>query len=214
MGEVIDMDPFNRLPERYRERAREIAARVRDIDAMLAPTEPVKIGEAVVRMFRQFLPQPGVDPADMAAEYREACKDLPEWAISEAANDFLWGRIETHTGLYMPICAQFAKHVRSILVPFYSERSALRIEASKLVERAEDDRRRHQIAIERSDPAVRQRVAALVEKATAGLPKQLSAPRAGLGEEQQGRLDALKKPRQFVSKIAETKIGKAQDANK
>lgn len=208
MGEVIDTDPFNRLPERYRERAREIAARVRDIDVMLAPTEPVKIGEAVVRMFRQFLPQPGVDPADMAAEYREACKDLPEWAISEAANDFLWGRIETHTGLYMPICAQFAKHARSILVPLYSERSALRTEASKLIERAEDEQRRHQIAIERSDPAVRRRVAALAERVTIGAAKKQSLTHTGLDAESQRRLDALKKPRQFVSKIAETKLAK------
>lgn len=209
MGEVIDMDPFQRLPERYRNRAREIAARVRDIDAMMSPAEPVKIGEAVVRMLRQFREQPGVDPSEMGAEYRAACRDLPEWALSEAANDFLAGRVDNHTGQFMPTCAEFAKRARSIMLPFLSERAGLRTEASKLIERAADEHRRNEIAIERSDPAVKARVAALTEKVTKGAAKKQALTHSGLDAEKQRRMDALRKPVPFKSKIDQTRIGRS-----
>lgn len=208
MGEVLDLDPFKRLPERYRNRAREISLRVSEIDAMLKPCEPGKIGEAMVRMFRQFREQPGTDHADMASEYRAACRDLPEWAISESANDFLGGRVENHTGRFMPTCAEFAKRARSIITPFLAERSALRIEASKLIERAEDDRRRHLIDLERQDPNVRRRVSELVSQFSAGTTKPMRLTHSGIDPEKQNRLDALKKQRPFASKIAQTKIGK------
>lgn len=213
MTDLVTKDAFKRLPEQYRKRAWEIASRVRDIDAMLKPSDPAKIGEAVVRMFRQFLPQQGVDPADMAAEYRAACASLPEWAITEAADDYLWGRVDCHTGRYMPICAEFAKRARSILVPILAERSVLRFEADKLVQRAEDDRRRHLVEIERSDPAIRSRIAAMLESAAAGGAKRQSLTHAGLSPDKQARLDALKKPRQFTSKIAETRIVKGDARN-
>lgn len=208
MSDLPSKANFGRLPEHYRRRAGEIANRVRDIDAMLQPCLPAKIGDVVVRMFRQFREQPGIDHSTMGAEYREACKDLPEWAISEAANDFLAGRVENHTGQFMPTCAEFAKRARSILVPFLSERSALRIEASKLVERAEDDHRRHLIEMERQDPAVRKRVSALVENVMAGAPRQIPTRHTGLTPERQNRIDALKRPRQFESKITQTRIAK------
>ncbi|MBT1154346.1 hypothetical protein J1C56_01945 [Aminobacter anthyllidis] len=213
MTDLIAKDAFDRLPEQYRKRAREIAARVRDIDAVLKPCEPAKIGEAVVRMFRQFRDQPGVDHADMAAEYRTACFDLPEWAVSEAANDFLAGRVENHTGQFMPTCAEFARRARHILTPILAERSALRVEAGKLVERAEDDRRRHLIELERHDPNVRDRVAALAESAAAGGLKRGALTHTGLSAEKQSRLDALKRPRSFESKITTTRIGKGEARN-
>jgi len=209
MGEVIDMDPFKRLPERYRSRAREIATRVGNIDAMMAPVTPVKIGEAVVRMLRQFREQPGVDASEMGSEYRSACKDLPEWAVSEAANDFLAGRVDNHTGQFMPTCAEFAKRAREVMTPFMAERASLRTEASKLVERAEDEARRIAIDIERQDPRVKVRAAAMIEQFLAGHPKPLPMKPKGIPPENQKRIDALKKPRPFVSKIADTKIGKA-----
>lgn len=208
MGEVIDLDPFNRLPERYQRRAREIATRVRDIDALMATCQPEKIGLMVVRMFRQFREQPGTDHAEMGAEYRDACRDLPEWAVSEAANDFLAGRVENHTGQFMPTCAEFAKRARSIILPFLSERAALRTEASKLIERAADDARRDQIAIERANPNIRRRVQALTETITKGAAKKQALTHQGLDPERQQRLDAMKKDRLFVSKISETKIGR------
>lgn len=201
MADLVPHDQFDRLPERYRLRAREIARRVGEIDALSKPCDTADIGPVMLRMFRQFRDQPGVNDAEMAEAFREACRDLPTWALSEAANDFLAGRVDSHTGQFMPTCAEFAKRARSILVPFLSERSSLRVEASKLVERAADDYRRHQIEIERQSPAVRRRVADLVDAFGAGSPKPQSLPHAGLSEETQARLNALKKSRQFVSKI-------------
>lgn len=210
MSDLVPQDQFDRLPEKYRQRAREIGARVAAIDAMMKPSNPLFVGETVIRMFRQFREQPGVSNADMASEYRTACSDLPEWALSEAANDFLAGRVDNHTGQFMPTCAEFAKRARSIMLPFLSERAALRTEASKLVERATDDHKRHLIDMERQDPAVRKRVAALVDVAIAGAAKRKVLPHLGLNEAEQKRIDALKRPRQDVSKLEQTKIVKGR----
>lgn len=209
MGEVIDMRKFERLPERYRQRATQIAVRVSEISALMTPCSSEAIGREVVRMFRQFIEQPGKDVAEMAEGYRSACRDLPEWAISEAVNDYIDGKVEGHTGRFMPICAEFAKHARSILLPFLAERSSLRNEAEKLIERAEDDHRRHLLEMERHDPAVRAHVAAMVEKVTAGAPKSQRLTHGALTPERQSRLDQYRRPRQFISKISSTKIGKS-----
>lgn len=208
MRDVAPGDKFARLPERYQRRAREIARRVSEIDALCRPAAPDEIGDSLKRMRRHFRPQPDTEARDMAEGFRDACKDLPTWVLSEAANDFLAGRVENHTGQFMPTCAEFAKRARSILVPFLSERAALRTEAEKLVERATDDARRHRIEMERQDPAVKARVAALVESATAGTSKRTTLNHRGLSAEKQAALDALKKPRQFASKIGATKIGR------
>lgn len=208
MGELIDMSAFERLPERYRQRAAQIAVRISEISALLTPCGQEAIGREVVRMFRQFRKQPDAEPAEMASGYRDACRDLPEWAVSEAANDFLAGRVANHTGQYMPVCAEFAKHARSILLPFLVERSSLRNEAEKLIERAEDDHRRHLLELERHDPAVRANIAALVEQVTAGTPKAQRLTHGPLTAEKQSRLDQYRRPRQFVSKITSTKIGR------
>ncbi|TPN26608.1 hypothetical protein FKO01_25370 [Mesorhizobium sp. B2-3-3] len=210
MSDLVHQDQFDRLPEKYRHRAREIGARVAAIDAMMKPSNPMFVGETVIRMFRQFREQPGVSNADMASEYRTACIDLPEWALSEAANDFLAGRVDNHTGQFMPTCAEFAKRARDIMRPFLAERAALRTEASKLIERAADDHRRHLIELERQDPAVRKRVAALVEAATAGAAKRQGLPHLGLDKAEQQRVDALKRPRQEISKLEQTKIVKGR----
>jgi hypothetical protein len=207
MADLVAKDAFDRLPETYRRRAREIAARVREIDALMAPCNLDAIRDAVIRLRRQLRPQPDTDPAGIADGFKEHCRDLPEWALSEATNDFLAGRVDNHTGQFMPTCAEFAKRARSIMLPFLSERAALRIEASKLVERAEDEHRRHLIAIERQDPAVRQRVATMVEEATSGMVKgALRAEHGRLTDQTRAKLDALRKPRGFVSKIEQTKI--------
>lgn len=211
MAEILQFDQFARLPERYRERARQIAQRVAEIDALCRPCEPRAIGDAVLRMFRQFREQPGADYAELGNEYRGACRDLPEWAVSEAANDFLAGRVENHTGQYMPTCAEFARRAREIIVPFLAERSALRSEADKLVERAEDEARRNFIAIERANPVVKARVAKLHEQIVTGMPKRVALQGHSMTPERQAAIDALKKPREFVSRIAETKLGKGDD---
>lgn len=210
MTEIIPFDKYSRLPERYQQRAHQIAERVSEIDALCRPCEPKAIGDAVLRMFRQFREQPGADYAELGNEFRAACRDLPEWAVSEAANDFLAGRVENHTGQFMPTCAEFARRARDVMVPYLSERSALRTEASKLFERAADDARRAAIEIERSDPAVQARVAALYAKVTKGMPVPSKPLHSLMTPEKQAALDALKKPRQFASRIAETRIGKSE----
>jgi hypothetical protein len=204
-ADVVSLNIYARLPEQYRLRAEEIKRRVEAIDSLMVPCQVVAIRDAVIRLRGQFRPQPDTEAETLASEYLSACRDLPEWAISEAANDFLAGRVDSHTGQFMPTCAEFAKRARSILVPFLSERMSLRTEASKLIERAEDDRKRHLIDMERQNPAVRRRVAALTDAFTAGSPKSQALPHLGLNEKEQARLDALKKPRQFVSKIGHTK---------
>lgn len=205
-NDLVQTDVFDKLPERYRVRAREIKRRVAEIDALMIPCQPDAIRDSVVRMRGQLRPQPDVELRELADEFKAACRDLPEWALAEAANDFLAGRVENHTGQYMPTCAEFALRARQAITPFLAERSALRTEASKLIERATDDHRRHQIDIERRDPAVRSRVARLHEAAMTGAPKSQAAPHHGLNAEKQARIDAMKRPQHTPSKIAETRI--------
>lgn len=206
MSDLPSTERFNRLPEIYRRRAQEIAARVTQIDALLPPCEPDAIRDAVIRLRAQLRPQPDTETGDMLSEFKVACRDLPEWALSEATSDFLAGRVENHTGQFMPTCAEFAKHARTVLLPFLAERAALRVEASKLVERAEDQARRDRIAIERQDPAVRARVKALVGEVAAFVPKALPSPHGSASAEDKKRLEALRKPRAFQSKLGETRI--------
>ena len=209
MVDLVPADKFARLPERYQRRARQIAERVGEIDALCAPASADEIGAELKRLRGQLRPQPDTDVRQMAEGFRDSCRDLPAWAISEAANDFLDGRIENHTGQYMPTCAEFAKRGREVMRPLLAERHSLRIEAEKLFERATDDHRRHLVEMERQDPAVRNRVAELVASVTAGLPKPVSTKHVGIAEDSRRRLDAHRKPREFVSKISQTKIGKS-----
>lgn len=211
MADIVPADKFSRLPERYQRRAREIAARVADIDALLKPAAPAEIGDELKRMRGQLSPQPETDPREIAEGYRDACADIPGWAVSEAGRDYRCGRVENHSGQFIPHAAEFAKRAREIIRPFLAERWALRTEASKLVERADDEARRIAIQIERSDPAVKARVAELAAKAMAGHPKHIAGPRRVLTPEKQARLDTMKKVRPEVSKIGETRIGKANE---
>lgn len=96
------------------------------------------------------------------------------------------------------------------MMPFLSERAALRTEASKLIERATDDHKRHLVEMERQDPGVRSRVAALAEAVTAGALKRQALPHLGLNVAEQKRIDALKRPRQEISKLEQTKIVKGR----
>lgn len=208
---LVGKGEFDGLPERYRERASQIAIRVSEIDALLSPCQPEDIRDALIRLRGQFLPQVETDPADMANEFRLACRDLPAWAVAEATNDFLAGLVDNHSGRYMPVCAEFAKRARSIITPFLSEKSALRLEASRLVDRARDDARRHAIEMERQNPAVRRRVAAMVQAANMMPQKAISLTHGALTAEKQAALDRFKKRPEFVSKITQTKIGKGQE---
>ncbi len=210
MHDLVPKDIFDRLPEQYRRRARQIAARVAEIDRLLEPGKPIAVRDAALRICGQLRPQPEIKVDEFAAEFRAACADLPEWVVSEAANDYLAGRVENHTGQFVPTCAEFARHARSIVRPFAAERAGLRNEAERLFQRAEDDRRRELIAIERADPSVRKRVAAMVRKATAGASVISTDHRhGGTDDETQARLDALKRqPAEPKSKISQSRIAK------
>ncbi|WP_142877682.1 hypothetical protein [Mesorhizobium sp. WSM4310] len=210
MHDLVAKDDFDKLPERYRDRAKVIRARVAEIDGLMIPCQPQDVRAAVVRMAGQFRDQPDIDHADMAGEFLAACRDLPAWAVSEAASDFLAGRVDNHTGQFMPTCAEFAKRARAIMMPFLSERAALRTEASKLIERATDDHKRHLVEMERQDPGVRSRVAALADAVTAGASRRQGLPHLGLNEAEQKRIDTLKRPRQEISKLEQTKIVKGR----
>lgn len=210
MHDLVAKHDFDKLSERYRDRARAIRARVAEIDGLMVPCQPQDVRAAVVRMAGQFRDQPDIDHADMAGEFLAASRDLPAWAVSEAASDFLAGRVDNHTGQFMPTCAEFAKRARAIMMPLLAERAALRAEGSKLVERATDDHRRHLVEMERQDPVVRSRVAALAEAVTTGAAKRQGLPHLGLNEGEQKRIDALKRPRQEISKLEQTKIVKGR----
>ncbi len=206
MHDLIEQDKFDRLPPQYRQRARDIAYRVGEIDRLLKRCQPPAIMDAAIRLRGQLRPQPGIEIADFAEEFRQACADLPEWAISEATNDYLGGRIENHTGQFMPTCAEFAKHARSIVAPFVGERAGLRREAEKLFERAEDERRRAEIAVQRAKPGHREWVRNLAKSVSAGAPRIASKPHTA-SPEMQERIDALKVKRdEPPSKLAQTSI--------
>lgn len=208
MTELVPVDKFSRLPERYQRRAREIDARVGSINAELRHCSTDEIGETLKRMRRHFRPQPDTEPREMAEGFKDACRDLPAWAISAAANAFLAGRVGNHSGQFMPTCAEFAKRAREEISPLLSEHLSLRIEASKLIERAEDDHRRHLIEMEKQDPAVKARVSQLTVAAFSGLPTKQVTKHRGLSDETRAGLDALRKPRSFTSKIDHTKIAR------
>lgn len=209
MHDLVSKDIFERLPERFRNRAREISFRVSEIDALLRPCKPGAIRDAVLRICGQLRPQPEVKIEDFAEEFKRACSDLPEWAISEATNDFLAGRVENHTGQFMPTCAEFARHARSIILPFIGEKYGLRNEAERLLQRAEDEARRHAIEIERMNPEVRKRVKAMVEAVTTGSAKATTAITHVTDDDTRKRLDEMKKPRpELPSKLTESRIVK------
>lgn len=210
MADLVPADKFSQLPELYRQRARDISARVADIDRMLHPATALDVADELKRMGAQLEPQPGFDPRETASGYRDACADIPAWAVAEAANDYLCGRVESHSGQFIPHAPEFAKRARALLVPILSERSALRVEAEKLVERAADDARRHRIEMERADPSVRQRVAALKAAAFGDERQAITYQHTGLDAEAQAKIDALKKPREFVSKINETRLARPE----
>jgi hypothetical protein len=210
MADLVSQDIFDRLPERYQRRAREISARVGELKALLKRCDIPAIVDAAVRLQGQLRWQPETDHESFGSEFKTSCADLPEWAISEAANDFLAGRVDNHTGQFMPTCAEFARHARLIIRPFHAEMSILRREAEQLFERAEDERRRQIIELERQDPNQRRRIRAMIDEAVKGSAKQISAiPHTPIDEKTQAQLDALKLPqRDHVSKIPQTKAGR------
>jgi hypothetical protein len=213
MTDLIEQDKFDRLPEKYRRRAREIEARLKEIKVVISPCDTSAIREAAIRLRGQLLPQPEMEMESFAEEFRLACSDLPDWAVFEATNDYLGGRVANHLGRYMPTCAEFAIHARSIVYPFIAEGRALQNEAEKLVQRAEDDARRAAIAIERSDPGIQERVRTMLAKAKAGAPV-LSAGRThtGITPETQAELDKYRRRPKHVSRLANTPIVKGNRA--
>ncbi|MDK1384843.1 hypothetical protein QN224_05415 [Sinorhizobium sp. 8-89] len=210
MSELVTDDVFNRLPERYQNRARQIAARVAEIDSVLARAQPTAVRDAVLRLRGQLRPQPDIALTEVASEFRLACSDLPEWAISETTNDYLGGRVENHTGQFMPTCAEFARHARWIIRPFIAERASLKNEAARLLQRAEDEARRFRIEMERADPKLKERTAALMRSVRASPAKAHSGqPHQGITDEMREKLDALRKPRpEQPSRLLETRVVK------
>ena len=197
MAVLVPADMFERLPERCRRRAKEIAARVAEIDVLLRRCDTDALRDAAVRLRGQLRPQPDVEMADFAREFRTACADLPEWAVSEATNDFLAGRVENYTVQFMPTCAEFARHARAIIAPFIGEKNGLRNEAERLFKRAEDDARRAALAVERADPA------------GAALPVT-SRTHTGITAEAQSEMDKLRIRRPRVSKLQDTRLVKGK----
>lgn len=210
MSELIPQDIFGQLPEQFRLRARQIKERVAEIDRLLQPCQIADIRDAAVRLRGQLRPQPDTVVTTFAEEFKLACIDIPAWAISEAVNDFLGGRVESHTGQFMPTCSEFARHARSITAPFAGERVIIRREARSLFARASDERRRQIIALERQDPSQRRRIRAMIEEAVKGSAKlNIAIPHTPIDEKTQAQIDALKLPqRDHVSKIPQTKAGR------
>ena len=54
MGDLVPADIFERLPERYRRRAREISIRVSEIDALLRRCDTGALRDAAVRLRGQL----------------------------------------------------------------------------------------------------------------------------------------------------------------
>ncbi|MET4689256.1 hypothetical protein [Sinorhizobium fredii] len=210
MSELVTADVFNRLPERYQNRARQIAARVAEIEAVLTRGQPSAIRDAVLRLRGQLRPQPDTALTEVAGEFRLACSDLPEWAISEATNDYLAGRVENHTGQYMPTCAEFARYARSIIRSFIAERASLKNEAERLLQRAEDETRRIRIKTERADPKLKERVAKLAKSVRTGAAKVHTGQRhQGTTDEMREKMDALRRPCAVQpSRLLETRVVK------
>jgi hypothetical protein len=207
MSELVPNDIFDRLPERYQRRARDIATRVSELKLLMKRCDIGAIVDAATRLQGQLRWQPETDHEAFGTEFRVACEDLPEWAVSEATNDFLSGRVANHTGQYMPTCAEFARHARSVVLPFITEMSILRREAEQLFDRAEDERRRDQIAIERARPGHRDWVRNLAKSVTAGAPAITSRTHGQVDPETQARLDALKVNREEpASKLPQSSI--------
>jgi hypothetical protein len=207
MADLVPNDIFDRLPERYQRRARDIATRVSELKLLLKRCDISAIVDAATRLQGQLRWQPETDHEAFGAEFRVACQDLPEWAVSEATNDFLAGRVTNHTGQFMPTCAEFARHARSVIHPFLTEMSILRREAEQLFERAEDERRRDQIAIERARPGHREWVRNLAKSITAGAPAISAHTHGAIDPAAQARLDAMKAQRhEPPSKLAQTNI--------
>ncbi len=211
MADLIPSDEFNRLPERYQRRAREISARVGELRTLLARCDVATIADAAGRLQGQLRWQTETDHEAFGREFRAACADLPEWAVSEATNDFLAGRVENHTGQFMPTCAEFARHARAIIAPFIGEKNGLRNEAERLFERAEDDARRAALAVERADPAVKARVRGLLAAAKAGAPLPVtSRTHTGITAEAQSEMDKLRVRRPQVSKLEDSRLVKGK----
>lgn len=211
MADLISTDMFDRLPERYQRRAREISARVSELRVLLARCDAEAIADAAGRLQGQLRWQPETDHEAFGREFRAACADLPEWAVSEATNDFLAGRVDNHTGRFMPTCAEFARHARAIIAPFIGEMNGLRNEAERLFERAEDEARRAAIAVERADPAVRARVRVLLAAAKAGSPLPVTGrAHLGVSSEARAEMDKLRQRRPHVSKLPDTRLVKGK----
>lgn len=211
MAELVPGDTFDRLPERYQRRARDIATRVSELKLLLKRCDIGAIVDAATRLQGQLRWQPETDHESFGAEFRIACEDLPEWAVSEATNDFLGGRVANHTGQFMPTCAEFARHARTIIAPFIGEMNGLRNEAERLFERAEDEARRAAIAIERADPAVRARIRVMLAAAKAGAPLPVTGRvHIGASPETKAEMDKLRVRRPHVSKLPETRLVKGK----
>ena len=211
MRELITQDQFDLLPERHRPRARHMAARAAEIQRVLSPCGLEAIRSAGARLHGQLRPQPDINIEEFAYEFKLACSDLPEWAITAATDDFLAGRVPNHTGQFMPTCAEFARHARFIISEFVSELGGLKFQMKKLLTLAEEEDRRARFELERvrerSRPGHKEWIRGLVKQVTASAPKPIERPRFSSDPEMRARLDALKPKRpEPESKLSQTSI--------
>ncbi len=197
----LQKSKFDGLPEKYQARARDISKRVFEIDDLLKAGTKQAIKDAVLDISNQLRPQPETEAKDLVEGYLRACDGFPDWAISEAVNDYLSGQVENHTGQFIPTCAEFAKRVRLIVQPFQIERHGLEYEARRLIDRAKDEARRNQIERERRSPERQKRVESIMDKARKAIPKK-TTPKTDWGTatpEQLAELEELKAKRKYRS---------------
>ena len=202
MSDLILSPEIQALPKFYQDRAKEIARRYAEINRTLMPCTVSEIGDAMIRMKAQFLPQVDAGGKMVSDAYKLGCKDLPGWAISEAANDFLSGLVENHEGKFLPTSAEFCKRVRSIIMPLKREQDSLQREAMNMVRRWEDEKRLAEIERSRRDPEVQKRVQELMDQSRQTVSRQSKriAPKQ-ITDEHRNSIQQFKKPRKIISKL-------------
>lgn len=101
-----------------------LQARRDDIVAGLTPATRAEIGRLVAYV-RTLLPAQGNDDPELVVNgYISILSGLPLWALDQACNDFLKGRVPDHK-TFAPTCDQIAARARSLVSRFESEIAAI-----------------------------------------------------------------------------------------
>ena len=161
-------DAIDQLPEPFRKRAAEIKDRVEYLKNRLAPAGQKSIDRVLLNLSKNFRHQPDLEPEDVLDGYRQALREVPQWALDQTYDAFLSGLVPNHTGQYIPACGEFARYANQLVHPNLKEIHMLRLEADQLISRAEDAAREKAIEAERNDPAVQSRINGMLENALKG----------------------------------------------